>query len=260
MEQIINEPPEKLYSKKAIGLATFLGGPLAACLLMRRNFLNLGDEKSGLISIFSGTLVTMALIISVLMIPESIMEKLPTFIVPAIYTGVILLILESTQGKALKLQKEVADGFYSGWRAAGVGLIGAIILTGSAIGVVFLQPEDPTVIAYEEMFLEFRANEEKALVLYDLLEKEAYDEVPEFIVKTGIPAWQENLSLLKFFGYIQDMPEELTNDAKLLNKYCHLRIQSYDLIRKAILEDTNAYDSQIEKITIKTEEVLEGIK
>ncbi len=256
MEGSIEKRPVKLYSKKSIGVATFLGGPLAACLMMRRNFLNLGDEKSGLITIFIGGLATMGILIAAILIPDNAFGKSYSFIVPAIYTGIIMLVLENSQGKALKLQQELVDGFYSGWRAAGVGLLSALILIGSLVAYVFLGPVDPTVEAYDEMLTEFSQNEEQAMKLYDLLQSEEYNKVPDFVVTEGIPIWQENLSLLKSFGYIQGVPEELTSNVKLLNKYCFLRIQSYDLIRKIILEDTNAYDSQLDKINEEIDFVL----
>ncbi|GGH15012.1 hypothetical protein GCM10011418_16380 [Sphingobacterium alkalisoli] len=33
------------YSQRAISIATYLGGPLAADILARQNFINLGEEE-----------------------------------------------------------------------------------------------------------------------------------------------------------------------------------------------------------------------
>ena len=38
---------KELYTQRAIGIATFFGGPLAAGILVRRNFINLGNEQYG---------------------------------------------------------------------------------------------------------------------------------------------------------------------------------------------------------------------
>lgn len=35
----------KFYSLRSISIATFLGGPIAAGILIRRNFLNQNDDK-----------------------------------------------------------------------------------------------------------------------------------------------------------------------------------------------------------------------
>ena len=43
----IHEKNVKFYSQKAIAIASYFGGPLAAGLLIRRNYINLGMEKEG---------------------------------------------------------------------------------------------------------------------------------------------------------------------------------------------------------------------
>ena len=48
----------KFYSPKSIGLATFLGGPLAAGYLARENFLALDDPKSGNNALILGVIST----------------------------------------------------------------------------------------------------------------------------------------------------------------------------------------------------------
>ena len=41
------KPEYSLYSAKAVTLGTLLGGPLAAGLLLKRNFVNLGQKSMG---------------------------------------------------------------------------------------------------------------------------------------------------------------------------------------------------------------------
>ena len=44
-EPINNEKGIKLYSKKGIGIATILGSPLAASILIRSNYIELGKKR-----------------------------------------------------------------------------------------------------------------------------------------------------------------------------------------------------------------------
>ena len=249
--------PKKLFSSKAINIATFLGGPLAASILMRRNFINLGNEKAGLMSIVIGVLTTMLIIIAIVLIPESTLDKIPSFIIPAIYTAIVLLLVERTQGEALKRQKEIEDGFYSGWKAAGHGLLGATIYLGVVLGVVLLAPLDPTEEAYNEMISDFSKTEENALVLFDILERGDFDEVPDFISYTGIPAWNKNQTLVQQYRDSHELSGELLTKVGLLERYCNLRIESYELIRKIILEDTNQYDAELDDINQNINAVVE---
>ncbi|MEL6556905.1 MAG: hypothetical protein AAFQ94_01895 [Bacteroidota bacterium] len=249
--------PKKLFSSKAINIATFLGGPLAASILMRRNFINLGNEKAGLMSVIIGMLTTMVIIIALILIPESTINKVPSFIIPAIYTAIVMLLVERTQGEALKRQKEIEGGFYSGWKAAGLGLLGAVIYLGAILGVVLLAPLDPSEEAYNEMITDFSKTEENALVLFDILERNDFDKVPDFISYTGIPAWRKNQELVQRYKDSHELSGELLTKVGLLERYCNLRIESFELIRKIILEDTNQYDAELDDINQNISTVIE---
>ena len=159
------------------------------------------------------------------MIPENTIEKVPTFIIPGIYTAIVMFLVERKQGTALKLQKEIEDGFYSGWRAAGVGLLGAFVFVGSAVAFFLLQPDD-------------------------------FNNDLKFIRQSGIPAWKRNQSLLNGFQNDNVLSGDILNRVNLLKKYCELRVESYTLIGKTLSEDTNQYDSQLEAVNIEIETVL----
>lgn len=126
----------KLYSKKAITIATFFGGPLVAGILIRRNYLNLGEERKAINSLLIGIFSTVLLIVGILMIPENIIDYIPNILFPAIYTGIVNLIVKKNQGDNLKSHLENNGEFYSGWKAAGISIFSAIIIV--AIAFVFI--------------------------------------------------------------------------------------------------------------------------
>ena len=92
----------KFYSQNAIAFAAYLGGPLAAGLLVRKNALNLGKKNQALGSLIIGIISTILLLVFVFQIPEDIIEKIPKPVIPAIYTGIIALVVELMHGEILK--------------------------------------------------------------------------------------------------------------------------------------------------------------
>lgn len=101
----------KLYSKKAIGIATFIGGPLAAGYMMRQNYINLNNFRDGNRALTIGIVTTILLFAALFALPEEIMNKIPNYILPAIYTGIVYLIVERLQGFALNQHEEAGRNF-----------------------------------------------------------------------------------------------------------------------------------------------------
>ncbi|MEL7004222.1 MAG: hypothetical protein AAFN93_15995, partial [Bacteroidota bacterium] len=157
----ISERSAKLYSQRSIWVATYLGGPLAAGILIRRNFVNLGKEQKGKIALFIGVIATLLLFVGIFSIPEHIIDKVPNFLIPAIYTMIVHLIVQQTQGQDLK-QHELNKGeFYSGWKAAGIGIFGLVIILASVFGYSLFAPQDFDTVRYDEGIVHFNRNEER---------------------------------------------------------------------------------------------------
>ena len=257
----LNSNPKELYlySERSISLATYLGGPLAAGILLRRNFLNLGNEKNALWALLLGIISTAALFIAIFSIPETIIEKVPNALLPLIYTGVIYFFVHRLQGTQLKQHKDNGGVFYSAWRAAGIGLVYSVILIASIFGVGYIGFSDADTELYDAHLAEFSTNEENALELFDLLQTGSRQQVHTFIIETGIPNWQTNLDLLSEMSGIEGLDQVLLTQNELLREYCQLRIESYRLIDRAISEDSNSYDEEIDEIMIQINDILERL-
>lgn len=246
----------KLYSQRAIGIATYLGGPLAAGILVRKNFINLGKDKQGLNSLLLGMMSTVILFAGIFSIPDDVIDKVPNSLIPLIYTGIVYLIVESIQGKDLKEFKKNNGTFYSGWNAAGIGLLSGILLAIGLFGYAFLQEEDWDVDSYNSKIERHTANEEQALKLFEMLDSHPQSEITQFIKVTGIPKWEENLEILNSIDKIKNVPEEFRTQVGLLKKYTKLRIEAYGLISKAVQAESSAYDEEIIKIHNRIDEII----
>ena len=249
----------KLYSSKAISGATFLGGPLAAGYLIGENFKALDKPNDGRNSLIIGIISTIILFGGIFMIPENIIDKIPRQLIPIVYTGIIWAIVEWKQGDILKAHKENNNSFFSGWRAAGIGFISLIILGIGIFGYAFLSTDDELYEKYDIEIAKFSKNETETLIFYDNLNTETnYSLLKELDEKT-IPKWKENIEIINKTNKYADLPSELIDQNKILLKYSELRVQAFELFRKAIKEDTLEYSQQLEQIHMQIDKELEKL-
>lgn len=260
MNQEINQKNTvELYSQRAISIATYFGGPLAAGILARQNFINLGKKELGKNSLIIGIASTILLFVGIFSVPEEIIDKVPNALIPLIYTGIIYMIIEKYQGTELKEHKENNRPFYSAWKATGIGAVSMLILVGGIFGYAFLSPDDFDAKKYDDGIVEFNKNEENALLLFSIIETSSQDEIIEHIDNVGLPAWKNNIELLDDLGKIEGLYDQFKKQNEVLRQYSKLRIESFELIRKAVEEDSNRYDRKIEELNLKIEEVLKKL-
>ena len=184
------------YSQRAILLATYLGGPLAAGILIQRNFNNFGKKAAGKNALFLAIVFTVLLFVVLFSLPEHILDKIPNILIPAVYTAITALIVERLHGKLLKEHKEKNGRFYSIWKAVGIGVICVIIYITGVLAYVFIVPENFDTAKYDAGIDRFTKNEMAALELFNLLETQEPDEISHFIQKKGIPKWKKNILIL----------------------------------------------------------------
>lgn len=261
MNQEIN-PKEivELYSQRAISIATYFGGPLAAGILARQNFINLGKEQLGKNALIIGIISTILLFVGIFSVPDYIIDKIPNPLIPLVYTGIIYLIIEKYQGSELKEHKEKNRPFYSAWKATGIGAICMLFLLGSIFGYAFLSPDDFDTKTYDNGIAEFNKNEEKALQLFSIIESSSPDQAISHIDTVGLPAWKQNLVILDNLDKIEGLYDQFKKQNETLRQYSKLRIETFILIKKALSENTNSYDEQIEKLNEQIENVLKQLQ
>lgn len=248
----------KFYSQKAIAIATYFGGPLAAGILIRRNCLNLGNEKQAVNSLIIGIISTIFIFVGIFMVPENIIEKIPNVIIPAIYTGIIYLIVEKIQGNVLKSHKEANGEFYSGWKAAGIGAVSMVIIAAGMFGYIMLSEQQYNYgnEIYSNEIDKFVQNEENALKVFQNMETGD----KEYLLKEfnkGLVLWNVNNEIIDKVMKMDDIPTEMNSLHPRLKIYCELRIKHYSLIIKALSEDTDKYENEIRIIGLKIENILE---
>ncbi len=123
-----------------------------------------------------------------------------------------------------------------------IGIMTVVILVSSF--VVFNKiPND--IGTYDKKMQEFITMETKALAVFNLPANTPNEQVISELKNNGIYNWNENIKLIDSFNDL-DLPLEIRTRNRILREYCELRIKSYELICKAISEDTDQYATQIE--------------
>lgn len=257
MEQETNKEDLKFYSLKSVSIATFIGGPMAAAILIRRNFLNQNEDGKALNTLFIGIITTILLFVFIFSIPETFWDKFPNSIFPAIYTGIVYLIAERTQGRILKEHKENNGGFFSAWKAAGIGLIFTVITVAVVFGYFFLYDteHDFDATLYDEKIEQFIQNEAASLAVFDKFD---YLDENELIIelKSGILLWGENYEITREIQDIDNLPPILLGTIEKLQEYSSLRIEFYNLFIKALSEESDHYTHEIERVANEINRIL----
>lgn len=247
------EPKQKFYSQPAILIATFFGGPLAAGYLVKKNYDALGQPDYAKKSLIIGILVTILIMAILFAIPEDILDKIPSAIIPGIYTLIIYFIVEKLQGKQLKEHKENDGAFHSTWKAVGIGAICFVILIGVIFGYAYLSDSDVST-QYENQVAILGDNENKALELFEMIEYGQREELIQFIDSNGIPIWEENIKILGKMDEIDGISDQLIEQNKILRNYYNLRIEQYQLIREALIFNTEVDEIEMLRLMQKIEE------
>lgn len=130
-----------------------------------------------------------------------------------------------------------------------LGLLSILILVSSFV-VYKKLPND--IGTYDKKIKEFVSMESMALEVYSLPQNTSNERLLYGIKDRGIYYWYENIKLIDSFEDLE-LPLEIRARNRLLKEYCELRIKSYELLYRAVYEDTDKYNSQIEEYNHKIE-------
>ena len=125
------------------------------------------------------------------------------------------------------------------------GTIGALTLATVVATVAILSVLPNDIGQYDTKMQVFIDLESKALEVYKLPENAPKAEMLAGLKANGIDNWQKNIALLNEADQL-NLPDELHQRNSKLIQYCELRIKSYELICKAVEEDSGKYQGQID--------------
>ena len=118
---------KRIYKDRAIWVATYLGGPLVAGYLISENFKAFNEIDKAKKTWIYTIIVTIIIFGGFFSIPEGILESVPRYFIPLIYTAIAYFLVEHFQGKNISAFIAL-EGKTFGWlRVIGISLIGLAI-------------------------------------------------------------------------------------------------------------------------------------
>ena len=134
-----------------------------------------------------------------------------------------------------------------------------VMVAGTAFIAGDLSKPDFDTDTYDKEVAKFVENENKALIVFNVINSAEQQYLRKEFSK-GIVLWEENKAIVKRLKTIENLPIELIKQNEKLLTYCDLRIQHNGIIIKAITEDTDRYVSEIDRIGLKINNILEELK
>lgn len=105
----------------------------------------------------------------------------------------------------------------------------------------------------------YSKNETASLDFYDFLETENQEKLIFRLNSEVIPKWIENKQIVKEVSSLNGLPNEVIAKNKILLKYTELRLQAFELFKKAIQENNGNYNDELDKIHFQIDQELEKL-
>jgi len=186
------------------------------------------------------------LITSIIILPpDSSRDRILNLIIPFLHVGVVYWVTDKYMGKELLSHEAEGGEFFSGWKAAGVGIFSLFIIVAFILGFTYLLEPEVDFDQFNAKMDEFYENEDKALGYYDLLESNDTSAILYEFNNISSPKFQDNIQILNNLDLLENLPDDLLRHNELLKEYCQLQLQTIRLYKLSILEDTQNYDGQI---------------
>ncbi len=265
MTEILEDIPvstegRKLYSSRSIGIATFIGSPIATGYLIRENYITLREPEKGNKAFIIGIFATIFIFAGIFLLPESIIDKLPNAVIPIIYTSFTYLIVSKTQGPILDQHKELGYEFYPAWRAAGISVIALVLVSACILGISYFTTDDSYVATYNEDLAKFSDNESQSVEFYDHIDSKSNHALIQELDDTVLPKWNENVEILTEMRDLDGLPEDLKHQDIIMLEYARLRIKAFHLIRTDLEDPGQNHTDEINRLHKNIQNKLKELK
>ena len=122
-----------VYSPAQAAFGSFLGGPLASVVFLRRNFQALGNYGAEKKTVLFGAIILLALIGILPFLPD----KFPKMAIPIATIVVTRIIVEKNQFTKQSIVESDSLAFKSNWRVLWVSLLCLVSFLAVAMAVMF---------------------------------------------------------------------------------------------------------------------------
>lgn len=171
-----------LFSIKAIGVATYLGGPIAGGWLIALNYNRLNNAAKRNQILCYTLIFTIALFATLMIIPEKIMDYVPNYLIPTIYTPLFALYAQKFQGADIRAHQENGAKKGSAWTVFNITLCSLLCTFALIIGMVLIM--EPHVEPYEFEGTVYHYGEQSHVIYHNEVDLELLNKCGDFLLAT----------------------------------------------------------------------------
>jgi rhomboid protease GluP len=134
-----------------------------------------------------------------------------------------------------------------------IAVLSVVIVIGSAFVCKSITPFE--IKKYDESMSEFASTEQMALQAFNMPQDTPRSRLLYEIEHRSIYYWKENIKLINKADSLY-LPDAVHERNKKILRYCKLRLEHSLVVLRAIEEDTNKYQTQIEDLNQKIEAIV----
>ena len=213
---------KKFYTENQIYVATFLGGPIPAGILVSQNLKKLGEQHLANAALLGTVVFTFLLFLGIMQIPDHIFERIPSLAFTALYTVFVFVLYRRYLADRVNAELLDKDFRASNWSVAGYGFLGLMINLVIIFAIGSTQPAFPgekmTFGSLEHEVFYNKDNTDPSTVenvARVLTEEEIFDE--EYRKAVHLEQYQDLLVLSMAVN------RQFWSDADLMNDYANLK-------------------------------------
>lgn len=113
----------KIYNEKMVRVSTLLAGPFAAAYLMAENYKTFGQEKRAKQTLIYGSLATVFIFGTLLLLPEKVLDKVPQFLLPILFSIIAQFLMRRFQTPDVENYLTEGGQKHSNWKVARVSAL-----------------------------------------------------------------------------------------------------------------------------------------
>lgn len=136
-----------------------------------------------------------------------------------------------------------------------IGIVTVVLLAASSLYYGKLSGD---MKKYEEGIEKFASMESMALEVFSMPRESSKEAILKEFRSRGIYYWDESIKLFESFKEL-DLPASITKRNSKLKEYCTLRVESYQLMCRAIEEETDQYDEKLEDYNQRIQALMDEI-
>lgn len=244
-----NDSDVRFYSKNAVLVASFLGGPLAGSFAMRHNFIHLGEKELGEKALKWGLISSICfLFASFVLLFFSVPNQFISLALLSGTVGAMSFFVDTFQAEALERHKKSNGLFQAPLMPVFIGLLFAFIVTIPPTGYSYYLENK-----VESLIHVLDQNEQRAVSYIK-------SESPESILNHAVPLYEENIEITVNLRNKMFLKDSFKTFMIILGDYYSMKLKYCEIFAKSLESEDDTYSSELENLEQELSEVMQQIQ